>query len=72
MNSPDTPAHSEYEPVRISFSEAQLLTLASAHRWLDGYFEGVGREMPYGVRRAIWDFMPPNMRFACDNPDKQP
>lgn len=63
----DTPA----QPASITtgITDVQLLSLASAHRWLQGYFEGAGLQMPYHVRRAIWDFMPYHLRFAEEHPD---
>ena len=56
------------EPVRQSFTEAQLLELLSAHQWIYGYMAASNIELPLSVRKAIWNFTPPHLRLAEDAP----
>lgn len=58
----------EVEPVRQSFTDAQLLELLSAHQWIYGYMAAANTELPASVKRAIWMFTPAHLRFLEDQP----
>lgn len=58
----------EVEPLRRSFTDAQLLELLSAHQWIYGYMAASNAELPASVKRAIWLFTPVHLRFVEDKP----
>jgi len=59
----------QYEPVRTSFTDAQLAELLSAHQWIAGYMAGINAVLPRSVKQAIWNFTPPHLRFLEDQPN---